>query len=183
MNTYLIFSNFMRYSKLKIISHILESHEISNIAILRSLNENPGDWDKIVVGKIRVAALNIARLGPHMEDLRIDPTLLKADILHLGETWIHPNQEGQAQFQLEGFVAHFVSVGNGRGLATYTRGEFMHQEDRVSDNCQITKFSSGCIDSIHIYRCIVMYLTDIVYLVNIVGGSKIFTNISQKYQT
>ena len=183
MNTYLIFSNFMRYSILKIISHILESHEISNIAILRSLNENPGDWDKIVVGKIRVASLNIARLGPHMEDLRIDPTLLKADIIHLGETWIHPNQEGQAQFQLEGFVAHFVSVGNGRGLVTYTRGEFIHQEDRVSENCQITKFSSGSIDSIHIYRCIVMYLTDIVYLVNIVGGSKMFTNISQKYQT
>ena len=173
----------MRYSMLKIISHILESHEISNIAILRSLNENPGDWDKLVVGKIRVAALNIARLGPHMADLRIDPTLLKADIIHLCETWIHPNQEGQAQFQLEGFTAHFVGVGNGRGLATYTRGEFMHQEDRVNENCQITKFSSGSIDSIHIYRCIVMYLTDIVYLVNVVGGSMMFTNISQKYQT
>ena len=118
-----------------------------------------------------------------MEDLRIDPTLLKADIIHLGETWIHPNQEGQAQFQLEGFTAHFVSVGNGKGLATYTRGEFMHQEDRVSDNCQITKFSSGSTDSIHIYRCTVMYLADIVYLVNIVGGSEMFTNISQKYQT
>ena len=108
-----------------------------------------------MAGKIRVAALNIARLGPHMADLRIDHTLLKADIIHLCETWIHPNQEGQAQFQLEGFTAHFVNVGNGRGLATYTRGEFMHQEDRVNEDCQITKFSSGSIDSIHIYRFII----------------------------
>ena len=93
-----------------------------------------------------------------MEDLRIDPTLLKADIIHLCETWIHPNQESQAQFQLDGFTAHFVSVGNGRGLATYTRGAFIHQEDRVNESCQITKFSSDAVDSIHIYRLTVMNL-------------------------
>ena len=153
------------------ISHIFRSHEILNIAILRSLNENPGDWDKLVAGRIRVASLNIARLGPHMEDLRIDPTLLKADLIHLCETWLQPNQEERAQFQLEGFTAHFLSVGNGRGLATYTRGKFMHQEDRVNENCQITKFSSSGIDSIHIYRCIVMYLMKNVYFINIEGVS------------
>ena len=108
--------------------------------------------------KVRVAALNIARLGPHMADLRIDPTLLKADILHLCETWLQPNQEGEAQFQLEGFTAHFVSAGNGRGLATYTKGDFLHQEDRMNQNWQMTKFSSDSIDSIHIYRFIIMYL-------------------------
>ena len=107
-----------------------------------------------MTGKIRIASLNIARLGPHMEDFKIDPTLLKADIIHLCETWVHPNQEGAAQFQLEGFTAHFVSVGDGRGLATYTRGDFMHQEDRVDGNFQITKFSSDAVDSIHIYRLI-----------------------------
>ena len=151
----------MRYSKLQTISHIFLSHEISNIAILRSLNENPGDWDKLVVGKVRVASLNIARLGPHMADFKIDPTLLKADIIHLCETWIHPHQEGQAQFELEGFTAHFVSVGNGRGLATYTRGEFMHQEDRVNENWQMTKFSSDAVDTIHIYRLTVMNLLNL----------------------
>ena len=89
-----------------------------------------------------------------MEDIKIDPTLLKADIIHLCETWINPNQEGQAQFQLDGFKVHFVSVGDGRGLVTYTRGDFMHQEDRVDENFQITKFSSDTVDSIHIYRLI-----------------------------
>ena len=99
-----------------------------------------------------MASLNIARLAPHMEDLRIDPTLLKADIIHLCETWLQPDQEGAAQLQLEGYTAHFVSVGNGRGLATYSKGDFVHQEDRVNQNWQMTKFSSDSIDSIHIYR-------------------------------
>ena len=122
-----------------------------------------------MAGKIRVASLNIARLGPHMDDIKIDPTLLMADVIHLCETWIHPNQEGQAQFQLDGFTARFVSVGDGRGLVTYTKGAFMHQEDRVDQNWQLTKFSSDTIDSIHIYRLIVMYwncLIDQQYLAN-----------------
>ena len=144
----------MRYLNSKIISHVFESNEIFNITILRSINENPGEWDRLVIGNIRVASLNIARLGPHMEDVKIDPTLLKADVIHLCETWIHPNQEGHAQFQLDGFTVHFVSVGDGRGLATYTRGDFMHQEDRVDENFQITKFGSDTVDSIHIYRLI-----------------------------
>ena len=133
-----------------------------------------------MAGKIRIASLNIARLGPHMEDLRIDPTLLKADIIHLCETWIHPNQEGAAQFQLEGYTAHFVSIGDGRGLVTYSKGEFIHQEDRVEQNCQITKFSSDCVDSIHIYRYIVVYL---IKCRSIDQFSNIFTNISQRRQT
>ena len=111
----------------------------------------------VVVGKIRVAALNIARLGPHMADLRIDPTLLKANIIHLCETWLQPDQEGAAQFQLEGYTAHFVSVGNGRGLATYCKGDFVHQEDRVNQNWQMTKFISDSVDTIHIYRFIFEY--------------------------
>ena len=134
-------------------------HEIFlfTLKIIRSLNYNPGEWDKYSFGKVRVAALNIARLRPHMEDIRIDPTLLKADIIHLCETWLQPDQEGAAQFQLEGYTAHFVSVGNGRGLATYYKGDFVHQEDRVNQNWQMTKFISDSVDTIHIYRFIFEY--------------------------
>ena len=120
--------------------------------IVRSLNYNPGEWDKYSFGKVRVAALNIARLRPHMEDIRIDPTLLKADIIHLCETWVSEDQEGAAMFELEGYTANYVSVGNGRGLVTYSKGNFQHQHDVKEDNYQITKFSEATTDSIHIYR-------------------------------
>ena len=120
--------------------------------INRSLNNNPGEWDRLSVSKVRVAALNIARLQPHMVDLSIDPTLLKADIIHLCETWVGQDQENMTRFELEGYTAHFINVGNGRGIATYSRGHFHHQQDVQEDNFQITKFSNGNMDSIHIYR-------------------------------
>ena len=120
--------------------------------IFRSLNNNPDEWDKYSFGKVRVAALNIARLRPHMEDLRIDPTLIKADIIHLCETWVSPEQEGAGVFELEGYTTNFVSVGNGRGIVTYSRGNFQHQQDVKEDNFQMTKFSETTMDSIHIYR-------------------------------
>ena len=120
--------------------------------INRSLNNNPGEWDRLSVSKVRVAALNIARLQPHMVDLSIDPTLLKADIIHLCETWVGQDQENMTRFELEGYTAHFINVGNGRGIATYSRGHFHHQQDVQEDNFQITKFSNGNMDSIHMYR-------------------------------
>ena len=122
------------------------------LKIIRSLNNNPDEWDKYSFGKVRVAALNIARLRPHMEDLRIDPTLLKADIIHLCETWVSPEQEGAGVFELEGYTTSFVSVGNGRGIVTYSRGSFQHEQDVKEDNFQMTKFSETTMDSIHIYR-------------------------------
>ena len=115
-----------------------------------------------------------------MEDLRIDPTLLKADIIHLCETWLQPDQEGAAQLQLEGYTAHFVSVGNGRGLATYSKGDFVHQEDRVNQNWQMTKFSSDSLDSIHIYRFRIMYLNIMIALI---GQCYKNPEISQIFQT
>ena len=120
--------------------------------INRSLNNNPGEWDRLSVSKVRVAALNIARLQPHMADLSIDPTLLKADIIHLCETWVSQDLESMARFELEGFTAHFINVGNGRGIATYSRGDFHHRQDVKEENFQITKFGNGTLDSIHIYR-------------------------------
>ena len=122
------------------------------LKIIRSLNNNPDEWDKYSFGKVRVAALNIARLRPHMEDIRIDPTLLKADIIHLCETWVSQEQEGEEVFKLDGYTTNFVSVGNGRGIVTYSRGNFHHQQDVKEDNFQITKFSETIMDSIHIYR-------------------------------
>ena len=107
----------------------------------RSLNYNPGEWDKYSFDKVRVAALNIARLRPHMEDIRIDPTLLKADIIHLCETWVSEEQERAGVFELEGYTANFASMGNGRGLVSYSRGNFQHQQDVKED-----------IHSFHIYR-------------------------------
>ena len=122
----------------------------------RSLNENPRVWDKNTLNTIRVVSLNIARLEPHMEDLKIDSNILKADIIHLCETWVTTDQEGADLFQLDGFTADFVSAGKGRGIVTYSReeegGGFQQQEDKREADYQMTKFSAPNMDSIHVYR-------------------------------
>ena len=134
-----------------------------SIFYFRSLNENPGVWDKITNNTIRVVSLNISRLKPHMEDLKNDSTILKADIIHLGETWVTTDplfeqygftmdQVKSDLFQLEGFTADFVSVGKGRGIVTYSRGNFLHEEDKKEKDYQMTKFRAPNADSIHVYR-------------------------------
>ena len=123
--------------------------------ITRSLNNNPGEWDKNSVDKVRIAALNIARLLPHMEDLKIDPTLLKADIIHLCETWVSQDIDGAGVLELEGYVSNFVSMGNGRGLVSYSKGDFQHDQDVREQDYQITKFRGTTADSIHVYRYLI----------------------------
>ena len=117
----------------------------------RSLNRNPDAW-RAPTSNLKIASLNICRLKPHMEDLAADPTLRKADLIHVCETWLTEGEEDRLQFQLEGYDSFFVSVGPGKGLVTYSKSLFQHVRDVIRPNFQITMFSSRNVDSIHIYR-------------------------------
>ena len=87
-----------------------------------------------------------------MEDLRVDPTLKKADLIHICESWVTENEEDEGQLQLQGYRSFFVSVGAGKGLVTYSKAGFEHVRDVKTPNYQITMFSSDHLDSIHVYR-------------------------------
>ena len=87
-----------------------------------------------------------------MDDLAADHTLLKADIIHICETWLTQPEEDQARLQLDGYQSFFVSVGPGKGLVTYSKSSFEHVCDVKTPNIQMTKFSSVNLDSIHVYR-------------------------------
>ena len=117
----------------------------------RSLNSNPDAW-RAPTSYIKIASLNISRLKPHMEDLRVDPTLKKADLIHICESWVTENEEDEEQLQLQGYRSFFVSVGAGKGLVTYSKASFEHIRDIKKPNFQITMFSSDHLDSIHVYR-------------------------------
>ena len=117
----------------------------------RSLNNNPDAW-RAPVSDLRIASLNICRLKPHMEDLAADPTMKKADLIHICESWLTKEDEGQLQLQLDGYHSFFVSVGPGKGLVTFSKSSFEHVRDITSANFQMTIFSSRLLDSIHVYR-------------------------------
>ena len=116
----------------------------------RSINMNPGLWFSPVIG-IKIASLNVARLETHMEDIKVDPTLLQADLIHLSETWVKPEDECRERLQLPGFSVSFVSLGEGRGIATYSKQNFVHTDDVKKERYQATKFSSADVDSINVY--------------------------------
>ena len=119
-----------------------------------SLNINPGSWANPKVEGLRVAYLNVCSLRKHIEDVRTDPHLKHADVLCLSETWLTEDEEGQPQYQLEGYNSFFLSQGRGKGLAVYVRGGVNIQDVRhhSSTHLQMLKFSFDQLDIIPIYR-------------------------------
>ena len=84
------------------------------------MNENPNKWqdDKNKTGTIKIISLNCAGLHAHFGDISTDNTLKKADIIHLIETSLKPDED-VTQYRLEGYASHFISIGNGKGIVTY----------------------------------------------------------------
>ena len=72
-------------------------------------------------------------MKPHFTDVQSDEHLLKADIIHLIETSISIAEDDQ--LQLKGYDSHFISIGNGKGIATYYKPDMVeHQQDVKETN-------------------------------------------------
>ena len=117
----------------------------------RALNNQTKGWFPEQQNAIKVVGLNVARLRPHLDDVVCDPTLLKANLIHLCETWLMPGDDSTC-LEIPGYSAMFTSVGEGKGIATYYKPPFQHKQDILRDDCQITCFTSTSFNSIHIYR-------------------------------
>ena len=115
----------------------------------RSINENPIPWDQTNPNTVKVASLNCMNLINNLEDIRCDNTLKKSTLIALSETWL----DQKDQFNLEGYDAHFNSVGPGKGLAIYFKKEnFNHVCDIQKQKMQLSKFESPKLDVITVYR-------------------------------
>ena len=115
----------------------------------RSINENPVPWKQTNNDTFKIASLNCMNLINNIEDIRCDYTLKESTIIALSETWL---EEG-VHFSLEGYDAHFNSVGPGKGLAIYFKPEsFKHACDVNQPRMQLTKFESSKLDVIALYR-------------------------------
>ena len=81
--------------------------------------------------------------------------LLQSDILCLQETWLEDGEEKDERYQMEGFRAHFVNVGRGKGLAVYVKKELrsVNSASKFGEqNIQIIKVEMRTLDVIAIYR-------------------------------
>ena len=81
----------------------------------------------------------------------IGKKILKADLVHLDETSIEDSRE--CNIEIEGFHSHYVSAGNGKGIATFRR-VLVNGTTIVLKlpTLQIVKISMDEIDSVNVYR-------------------------------
>ena len=121
----------------------------------RSLNSNPTSWMSKHPQNIKIAHLNIMNLKNNMRYVVEDPTLIKADIICLTETWMETTEDENRLSNIPGFEASFNSAGKGRGTAAFFRCEtFTAQEDlnKKLPDAQISMFTSEKVDVILVYR-------------------------------
>ena len=115
----------------------------------RSINENPIPWKQTNPQIVKIASLNCMNLINNLEDIRCDYTLKESTIIAFSETWLNQGVE----LSLEGYEAHFNSVGPGKGIAVYFKtGSFKHVCDIQKQKMQLTKFESSTLDLIAVYR-------------------------------
>ena len=81
-------------------------------------NKNPSIWHKEKPDGIKIASVNCGGLLPHLQDIRRDYKLLKADVLHMLETSL-PADIDTSGIIINGYDGMFINVGNGKGLAAY----------------------------------------------------------------
>ena len=119
-----------------------------------SKNNNPSPWEQDGQTLIKICSFNCRGM---VADKRFqlcisnDDKLWSGNIVHLSEISLNKDMDTERR-QKEGYAAHFCLVGKGKGLATYVKNQFEHDEDIIEDNLQITKFTSEDVDSISCYR-------------------------------
>lgn len=154
---YVILSRAQRLSQIFIIGQL---HEKKWYASKSALAELQRCETKAYQSRLRtfescldIISLNVLSLQKHFIDVqkylqchRLDP-----DVICLQETWLHENCN-TTQYDLHCYDLNVNSVGRGRGIATYSRNEFIFEANISRTDIQITKVKSNEFTVINVYR-------------------------------
>ena len=118
-----------------------------------SFNKNPSPWHEEDPDSIRVASLNCAGLLTHLEDIRRDEKLLRANVLHFQETSLTKDFNTE-NISIMGYNGHFINVGNGKGITTFSHEETICQLDKeeIIPTLQLAKYRLEEVSSITVYK-------------------------------
>ena len=117
-----------------------------------SWNLNPGPWMSQDSKALKIASLNVSSLGKHIKFMSNDEKLLMADVLHFQETWLHDNDIRDVSIS-PSHKGHFVNVGKGKGVASYTVNTNISQAKiHREGNFQVLKLTVRGVDLINVYR-------------------------------
>ena len=76
-----------------------------------------------------------------------EPKIMQSDVILVQQTCLKKN-ECTKTYQLENYLTHFNSFGDGKGVALYYKTNFEHCSDICKENYQISKLQSDKYDII-----------------------------------
>ena len=96
-----------------------------------------------------IISLNVRSLVKNHRNL-IKDYIVTSDIpvLALQETWLDIDE----YLEIQGYQAHFVNQGHGKGVVTYFKDNFKVTGTIKADTYQISKISSETLDVVNVYR-------------------------------
>ena len=103
-------------------------------------------------GELIIVSLNIFSLPSKFNDVKQIVSTVKPDVLCIQETWLQPGVHHAAEFQLRDYEVHLISLGKGKGIATYFSKEFKVGKIVKQNDLQMTKVCSKKLDVINVYR-------------------------------
>jgi CRISPR/Cas system-associated endoribonuclease Cas2 len=125
----------------------------------RSINQNPIIWKRQNTSLMKICSLNCMNLSNNFDEIIYDNTLKESTLLALSETWL----DQQNTFNINGYKAHYNSIGPGKGLALYYKSEIFKPGLEIKEvRMQISKLESKELDVIIVYRSEQGNLTDLV---------------------
>ena len=118
-----------------------------------------------------IVSCNIRSLAKHHKDIFSSSFIKQAEVICLQETWLREDTTYENEVDVGVMEKHFVSVGPGKGIATYWMKDFTLSSSVKKSYYQMTKVSSQVIDVINIYRSSnnedsSSFLEDLLYLFN-----------------
>jgi len=97
---------------------------------------------------LKVSFLNVRSLRAHIEDVKLDNSIVGSDFFGLAETWLYPNES----LSIEGFQSCFVNVGKGKGIASFSKiGLETVVSSSIGDNYSAICVRSQYLDIIFVY--------------------------------
>ena len=118
----------------------------------KSVNENPGLWEKDDASCVKISFLNCHSLMDKFKDINADKMLSFSDIICLSETWL-PDDECKSHLHISGYELHLNSCGKGKGLAIYYKtGKFEAKTAFKDPTLQISQLLSTDLNVIVCYR-------------------------------
>ena len=149
---YVILSRVQSLSQLFIVDSLCPSKIYSSAVGLQELERQRSVAMNNEAAHSCIVSCNIRSLSRHINDLSSSSYIKYAEVVCLQETWLKENEDYGNRFEMVGMEHHFVSVGQGKGVATYCRQDFTLNGSIKKQHYQVIRVSSKSTDVINIYR-------------------------------